>query len=106
MGVMDLTGLVDTETLGALAPWKEPIVPRTQRPYPEEFRAEAVRLVRESGKTMTQVAADLGVSVESLRHWLQRQEIEEGQRRGLTADEREGLRGLGRGLLQQEREMA
>jgi len=27
-------------------------MPRTHRPYPPEFRAEAVRLVRESGKPM------------------------------------------------------
>ncbi|MEW6772110.1 MAG: transposase, partial [Bacillota bacterium] len=37
-------------------------MPRTRPPYPPEFRTEAVRLVRESGRTMTEVARDLGVS--------------------------------------------
>lgn len=82
-------------------------MPRTHHPYPAEFRAEAVRLVRESGKTMTQIAKDLGISVESLRIWVRRQEIEEGRREGLTADEREELRRLRREnrILKQEREI-
>jgi hypothetical protein len=37
-------------------------MPRTRPPYPPEFRTEAVRLVHESGRTMTEVARDLGVS--------------------------------------------
>ena len=44
---------------------------RTRPPYPPEFRAEAVRLVR-SGGTIKDVAADLGCSIESLRHWVGR----------------------------------
>lgn len=43
-------------------------MPRTNPPYPPEFRAEAVRLVLESGKKMVEVARDLGISTESLRH--------------------------------------
>lgn len=31
------------------------------RPYPPEFRAEAVRLVREGGRAITEVASSLGV---------------------------------------------
>src|SRR5690606_34412392 len=42
-------------------------MPRTHRPYPPEFRAEAVRLVRESGKPMKVIAQDLGIALESLR---------------------------------------
>src|SRR2546428_793253 len=41
---------------------------RTRPPYPPEFRAEAVRLVRDGG-TLSGVARDLGVSIESLRSW-------------------------------------
>ncbi|MCI0636149.1 MAG: transposase [Actinobacteria bacterium] len=44
---------------------------RTGPPYPPEFRAEVVRLVR-SGGTIKDVAADLGCSIESLRHWVGR----------------------------------
>jgi transposase-like protein len=37
-------------------------VPRTRPPYPPEFRAEAVRLIRSGGKLIREVADDLGVS--------------------------------------------
>jgi len=53
-------------------------VAQTKPPYPPQFRAEAVRLVRESGKPMAQIARDLGVSVESLRKWTKQAEIDAG----------------------------
>lgn len=71
-------------------------MPRTRRPYPPEFRAEAVRLVRESGKKMAEVAGDLGVSTESLRHWIRQHEVDSGEREGLTTVEREELQRLRR----------
>ena len=37
-------------------------MPRTRPPYPPEFRREAVRLARESGKPSAQIAQDLGIS--------------------------------------------
>jgi transposase-like protein len=36
-------------------------------PYPLEFKVEAVRLFRESGKSLQAVADDLGVSTNSMR---------------------------------------
>lgn len=82
-------------------------MPRTRPPYPPEFREQAVRLVRETGKTVTEVAHELGVSVESLRIWVKRQEIEEGKRDGLKAAEREELERLRREVrvLREEREI-
>jgi len=76
-------------------------------PYPAEFKQEAVRLARTSGKPTSQIARDLGVSFESLRHWIKQAEIASGQRQGLTTDEREELRRLRREnqVLQQEREI-
>ena len=35
---------------------------RYQRPYPPEFRREAVSLVRVSGRSVREVAGELGVS--------------------------------------------
>ncbi len=80
---------------------------KTRAPYPAEFKEEAVRLARTSGKPTSQIARDLGVSFESLRHWIKQAEIETGERQGLTADEREELRRLRREnqVLQQEREI-
>jgi transposase len=82
-------------------------MPRTRPPYPPEFREHAIRLVKEAGKTMTEVARDLGVSVESLRHWIRQQEIDEGKREGLTTDEKKELERLRREVrvLREEREI-
>lgn len=82
-------------------------MPKSKPPYPAEFRAEAVRLIREYGKPKSEVARDLGVSAESLRHWLRQEEIDGGQRNGLTTEEREELRRLRREnrILRQEREI-
>jgi transposase len=82
--------------------------PRFQRPYPPEFRREAVRLVETSGRSIPQVAGELGVSGESLRNWLRQEQLDRGERDdGLTTDEREELRKLRRQVrqLEQEREI-
>jgi len=78
-----------------------------RKPYPPEFRREAVELVRSSGKSMRELARDLDVSYESLRLWVKQAEIDAGEREGLTSDEREELRQLRREnrLLRQEREI-
>jgi transposase len=59
--------------------------------YPAEFRAEAVRLAREPGHTLREVARDLDVSYESLRRWVIQADIDAGQVEGLTSDERAEL---------------
>jgi transposase-like protein len=43
---------------------------RYQRPYPPKFGREAVSLVKVSGRSVREVAGELGVSYESLRLWL------------------------------------
>jgi len=83
-------------------------MPANRKAYPREFRQEAVRLVRESGKPIKQVARDLGVSYESLRQWLKQVDLDAGRRTdGLTTEEREELRRLRREnrILQEEREI-
>ena len=73
-------------------------MPRTHRPYPPEFRAEAVRLARGSAKSIPALAADLGVSAEALRDWLRQADADagRGQPGDLTTAEREELRRLRR----------
>jgi transposase-like protein len=84
-------------------------MPKTRPPYPVSFRADAVALVRRSGKSINEVAADLGVSGESLRKWVQRARVDagEGPPAALTTEEREELRRLRREnrTLQMEREI-
>jgi transposase len=75
-------------------------------PYPPEFRAEAIRLVRTSGKARAQIARELGLTGETLRLWLKQADRDEGQRSdGLTTDEQEELRRLRREnrILREER---
>src|SRR3990172_9166503 len=78
-----------------------------QKPYPEEFKREAVALLRSSSRPLVQVARELGVSTESLRLWRRQLEIDTGERAGLTSDERAELRELRREVrvLRQEREL-
>src|SRR5690606_33666347 len=68
-------------------------------------REEAVRLVRESGKSIESVARDLGVGSETLRRWVRRAEQDEAS--GLTPSEREDLLRLRREvkILREEREI-
>jgi transposase len=68
-------------------------VPRKYtNPYPPEFRAEAIRLVREGGRSINAAAKDLGVSTESLRNWVKQVDLDSGRRKdGLTTEERQEL---------------
>jgi transposase len=70
-------------------------MPRSRPAYAPEFRAEAVRLVREGGRNPEQLARDLGCTAQSIRTWMRQADLDEGRRSdGLTSAEREELRRL------------
>jgi transposase len=82
-------------------------MPNTKPPYPAEFKLEAVRLVKESGRRISDIARDLGVTGESIRNWVRQHEIDNGEREGLSTTEREELQRLRREtrILKEEREI-
>jgi transposase len=63
--------------------------------YSEEFKRDAVELVRSSGRTVGSVAKELGVNAESLRQWVRRAQADAGAGGDAVApSEREELRRL------------
>ncbi|MDQ7850801.1 MAG: transposase, partial [Armatimonadota bacterium] len=83
-------------------------MPKSRPPYPREFREEAVRLARTSGRPMAQIARELGVAWGTLSAWVKQAELDAGLRSdGLTTAEREELRRLRREvrILREEREI-
>ena len=71
--------------------------------YSPDFRARAVRLVREhragyrsDTAAFTEIAKPLGCAADSLRVWYRQTQCDAGERTGLTSQERERLRALER----------
>jgi transposase-like protein len=54
-------------------------MPRGRTCYPNEFRAEAVRLAREPGRSMRQVDQDFGIANHLLRRWVMQADADAGQ---------------------------
>jgi len=66
---------------------------RARRVFSEDFRAGAVRLVLEEGKSAGAVARDLDLTESALRAWVARAQADrtKGKSGGLTTVEREEL---------------
>ena len=82
---------------------------RTRRTFTAEFRQKAVELVQSSGKSVTAIARDLGLSPSGLAKWVRQAEIDAGRgpAGALTSDERAELASLRKQVrvLEEEREI-
>src|SRR5215813_11378400 len=66
---------------------------RKRRAFTKEFKAQAVRIVRESGKAVGTVARELDLTETALRSWVRQAEVDAGRGApgALTTEEREEL---------------
>jgi transposase len=66
---------------------------RQRRKFTDEFKAGAIRLVLDEGKTVGQVARDLDLTDSALRAWVDQARTDRGKGKpgALTTEEREEL---------------
>ena len=74
------------------------------RPYPPEFRRRALDLV-ESGRSIRDVAASLGIAESCLYRWRHRDVVDRGLKPGTTAEEGAGLAAARRRIRDLEEEV-
>jgi transposase len=100
------SGFVDTNgvevTVSDMDPSRGPKRPR--RSFTDEFKAGAVRLVVDEGKTVPQVARDLDLTESALRTWVERARADAGKGKPgvLTTAEKEELAALRKRVRQLE----
>jgi transposase len=64
--------------------------------FTAEFKADAVSMVIDGGRSIVDVAGSLGLVEQTLGSWVRQARIDRGQRTGLTSDERAELTRLRR----------
>ena len=69
-------------------------MPETRRKFDTEFREGAVRIVRETGKPIAQVARDLGINAGTLANWCARERAEHEGMEGLSTGDAVELKRL------------
>ena len=74
------------------------------RPYPAEFRARAVALVR-AGKEQKQTAVDLGIHPVTLSKWVKQDRIDRGEIAGTPSSESAELRAARQRIRELETEL-
>ena len=81
---------------------------RPHRQFDDDFKAQAVRLVLDEGKSVGRVARDLDLTETALREWVKRARADRTNgRTGLTTAERDELARLRKEnrILKEEREI-
>ncbi|MEA5448037.1 transposase [Leptolyngbya sp. CCNP1308] len=78
---------------------------KPRRTFTDEQKAEAVRIVGQSGKPVSQVAQEMGLTKSALRKWVKQAQIDHSgdTQSSLTSTERQELNTLRRDLKQVRR---
>jgi transposase len=82
------SALPANQTIWVAAAGGKCTMPRWGPPYSLEFRAEAVRLLGSSGKTVAELSRELGVSEQTLRRWRRQADDDHVEGVGPPTDER------------------
>ena len=82
---------------------------KTRRSFTDEFKAETVKLIRDSGESIGSICKDMGLSPTAVRNWIKQATIDEGNGPvgAVMTKELEELRRLRKEnrILRQEREI-
>lgn len=69
-------------------------MPEERKKYDREFREGAVRIVEETGKSVAQVARDMGINEGTLGNWVAKARVEKDGTDGLSKDDADELKRL------------
>ncbi len=59
--------------------------------FPAEFKRDVVTVARRNKLTRAEIAADFGISIESVNRWVRQAEVDDGTRDGVTTSEQTEL---------------
>jgi len=62
-------------------------MPEVRRKFDQEFREGAVRIVRETGKPIAEIARELGINAGTLGNWVAKDRAERDGAQGLSTDD-------------------
>ncbi len=80
---------------------------RPRRKFSDEFKCDAVEIVRSSDRSIAEVARELGIYDSSLGSWVRQDQVNRGEREGVSSNDKDRLLELERenARLRMEREL-
>ena len=80
---------------------------RPRRKFSDEFKRDAVEIVRSSDRSIAEVARELGIYDSSLGSWVRQDQVNRGEREGVSSNDKDRLLELERenARLRMEREL-
>ncbi len=86
---------------------EEDDVRRPRRKFSDEFKRDAVEIVRSSDRSIAEVARELGIYDSSLGSWVRQDQVDRGERDGVSSNDKDRLLELERdnARLRMEREL-